>query len=293
MHGYSVFIHLLLFFSLVLSTGKSFSRDIDISDYLLEKVYDLPAEVSETSGLIFYDSLIWTFNDSGNRAVLYGLDIITGEIKKRIFFKNAVNNDWEDITQNENSIFIADVGNNSGDRRDLTIYILDKDSINFMEKQHAEVKKIQFGYEDQTTFSSDLFNTQYDCEAIYYDHDSLYILTKNWVDENTSIYSLPSVPGIYKARLISVFDSQGLITGADHNINSGAVVLCGYKQYVPIILHFGRFSLFDTDLSKLSRLELFSEFGLQVEGICFIGDEIFVSAENSSEIQSLYKLVEN
>jgi hypothetical protein len=95
----------------------------------LVRLFDLPKEVTETSGIVIYDSLIWTFNDSGNDPILFGLDLETGDIKKRIYLQNAVNTDWEDITQDKRSIFIADVGNNSGNREDLTIYILSKDSI--------------------------------------------------------------------------------------------------------------------------------------------------------------------
>ncbi len=91
--------------------------------------YLLPDEVSETSGLIYYDNALWTINDSGNAPILYKLSPETGEVLQRIQIANATNKDWEDLAQDEEHIYIGDFGNNMGKRSKLKILILEKNNI--------------------------------------------------------------------------------------------------------------------------------------------------------------------
>jgi len=67
---------------------------------IIEK-YDLPATISETSGLLFFNGKLITHNDSGDAANLYELDTITGNITRTININNATNVDWEDVTQDD------------------------------------------------------------------------------------------------------------------------------------------------------------------------------------------------
>ena len=57
----------------------------------------LPEEVRETSGLFFHNGRLWTHNDSGGKAILFGLDTTTFEVVQRITLANAKNKDWEDV----------------------------------------------------------------------------------------------------------------------------------------------------------------------------------------------------
>ena len=82
----------------------------------------LPDEVKETSGLLFFNGKIITHKDSGNAANLYELDSVNGNILRIIAINSVTNTDWEDITQDENHIYIADIGNNNGNRTDLNIF---------------------------------------------------------------------------------------------------------------------------------------------------------------------------
>ena len=67
-------------------------------------LYELPKMVEETSGLIFFDDLLWTHNDSGGEAVLYGMDTANGQIVRRLIFPEIKNSDWEDVALNEEFI---------------------------------------------------------------------------------------------------------------------------------------------------------------------------------------------
>ena len=41
--------------------------------------FNLPKEIKESSGLLYFDNAIWTHNDGGNKPVLYKLDPETGK----------------------------------------------------------------------------------------------------------------------------------------------------------------------------------------------------------------------
>jgi hypothetical protein len=258
--------------------------------YLLEKVYDLPEELSETSGIIIYDSLLWTFNDSGGKARIYGVNVTSGKISKTIEITNGKNKDWEDIAQNKEYIFIGDFGNNDGSRRDLRIYMIPKQSLTNQKFQLTDAFKIDFIYEDQEDFTPAMFANQYDCEAMIATEDSLYLFTKDWLNLQTTVYSLPASRGKFKAKHVHDFESEGLVTGADYNFSDKKIVLCGYNLFYPFIIVINNIN----DLKILNRIEFEEISGLQIEGIAFVNDNRFyVTNESSSEIQALYKIVLN
>jgi len=188
----------------------------------------------ETSGLFDFDDLIWTFNDNTD-TTLYGLDT-NGEIKKKINLNKLKNIDWEEISQDSLYLYIGDFGNNSeGNRRDLAIYRIDKKSI-FTDT--PQIETISFSYSNQNDFSTLKPNTtDFDCEAFVVLHDKIYLITKQWKSEKTSIYSLPKDPGTYVAQLKETIDIHGLITGATAVPSKNQIVLCGYSKLLqPFVL---------------------------------------------------------
>lgn len=124
---------------------------------------DLPEILQETSGLLFWDTELITNNDSDDTK-LYAINPETGEITQEFDLKGTKNTDWEEITQDENFIFIGDFGNNlSGNRKDLKILRVTKSSLL---ANKPEIDTINFSYEDQIDFSAKPSNqTDYDCEA--------------------------------------------------------------------------------------------------------------------------------
>ncbi len=258
--------------------------------YRLEKVFDLPDEISETSGIIIYDSLLWTFNDSGGEAEIYGINLGSGVISKTIRVTNGKNKDWEDIAQNQEYIFIGDFGNNDGSRKDLRIYMIPKKSITSQKHQLSEALMIDFSYEDQEDFTPAVFANQYDCEAMAATGDSLYLFTKDWLNLQTSIYSLPSSGGKYMAKHVCDFESDGLVTGADYDHNNKRFVLCGYNLFYPFIIVINDLA----EMKVLKKIEFEEISGLQVEGIVFADvNRFYMTNESSSELQSLYRIILN
>ena len=158
-------------------------------------------------------------------------EYLESHIKNAIFFdldKNsdqntdlphmlANNNDWEDICFDSSYIYIADFGNNYGNRQDLVIYKVSiPDYLNTSDNT-VVAEQINFSYSDQTTFQSNPYNSNFDAESIISFNDSLYIFTKNWVDNKSNVYSLTKNVGTYIASKVDSLDVQGLITAAEYN----------------------------------------------------------------------------
>lgn len=183
--------------------------------------------IKESSGLIAFDSLLWTHNDDHD-TTLYGLDLF-GKIKKKITLANVKNNDWEEISQDDTHLYIGDFGNNStGNRTDLKILKIDKKS--FLAHQ-PKIDTISFSYSSQTDFSPKKANsTNFDCEAFVILNDSIYLFSKQWKNSKTSLFVLPNTAGTHIAKFKKTLDTKGLVTAATLIPNEKGIVLCGYSK---------------------------------------------------------------
>lgn len=226
----------------------------------------LPQEVSETSGLIFYNGRIVTHNDSGNDPLLYELDTTSLEVVRTVRIGNAVNTDWEDICQDDNYIYIGDIGNNTGDRRDLRIYRISKTDYDLSDLPDAEI--ISYAYSDQDDFSS-MQNSDWDAEALIVNNGQLLVFTKQWQSNGTRAYTMPALPGNYSAGFLGSFDIKGLITGAVLNRESTVAYLCGYNRFLqPFVVRIPGFDINHPFGGPVLKTTL--QTGLaQIEGITY------------------------
>ncbi len=195
------------------------------TNYALEQIAILNTPILETSGLAFFDNQLWTHNDSGNEDKIYQIDTTTGVILNTVIVANSENTDWEDLAEDDTHIYIGDFGNNAGNRTDLKIYKCLKTQL---ASGIATAEVIEFSYEDQTDFTTNNNSNNYDCEAFFFYNDSLHLFSKNWVDQQTRHYVIPSQPGTYVAPVRESMDVQGYITGADIS-DDGVVALIGYN----------------------------------------------------------------
>jgi len=192
------------------------------------KSWDLPQSLNETSGLIQWNDSFWSNNDNTD-VTLHRIDT-AAVILETIFPLQSVSNvDWEEIGQDEQYIYVADVGNNSnGNRTDLRIYRILKNSL---QTGNQAVDTIYFNYEDQVDFTpSGANNTDFDCEAFIVSSDSIFLFTKQWVSSKTAIYAMPKFPGTYVAQKKGELNVNGLITGAVRLENQNLLLLCGYNS---------------------------------------------------------------
>ena len=195
------------------------------TNYSLNEIAILPTLILETSGLAFFENQLWTHNDAGNEDKIYQIDTTDGTILNTVIIANSDNKDWEDLAEDGTHLYIGDFGNNDGDRTDLKIYKVPKSQL---ASGIATAEVIEFSFADQTDFTPSNNNTDYDCEAFFFYNDSLHLFSKNWIDQQTRHYVVPSQSGTYVAEVVEAMDVQGLITGADINEN-GVVALVGYN----------------------------------------------------------------
>ena len=246
--------------------------------------FTLPNQVKESSGLVMFNGKLWTFNDSGGEPILYAVDTTSHQIVQQITVSSAFNMDWEDITMDEEYLYVGDMGNNSGDRDDLVVYKILKSSIPINGNSSVQASAIKFSYADQKDFSKSKEHN-FDCESIVSAGDSLYLFTKNRADQYCHIYSLPKQSGTYSIQRKDRFNTQGLITGADYDATTGQVLLTGYtpQTYIPFAWILFDFQDHDFFQGNKRRIELQNTLSTQVEGVTFYAPhQAFISAEKSS-----------
>lgn len=253
-------------------------------------VNPLPKELTENSGLLEMDDDLYIgLNDGGNEAVLYLFSLKRRSGTRIVKINNAQNVDWEDLTMDSLYIYIADSGNNDGDRKDLTIYRVKKDDLR--KHTEADAEKITYSYNTQTKFSSSSKNN-FDCEALICVGDSLYLFSKNRGNKKTDLYSLPKVPGDYKAIHTGQFEAMGLITSAAYRktASKSELVLIGYdnrgKNYNGFMIYFPMVNG-NHFLSGVSKRVDFNT-SLQIESVMFHGDQhVYISNEEGGGKEGL------
>lgn len=280
--------------SLFIILLSSFSLQAQIEN--IKEKYSLPETVSETSGLLFFNGKLITQNDSGDAANLYEIDTITGNISRTVNITNATNVDWEDITQDETYIYIADFGNNSsGNRKDLKIYrVLKTDYLN---NTSITSETITFSYEDQTDFTSQPNSTNFDAEAISVYKEQLVIFTKNWKDNTVNAYTIPKSIGNHTAKKVSSYNSNGLITGSTYNKDDDSFLLSGYTNPSgsPFLIHVKVNGITNDDIfsGEIERTDINSSISAsQIEGIALISDKkYFLSREKVNTVFNGFPIV--
>ncbi len=255
----------------------------------------LPEAVNETSGIIFYNGRLITHNDSGNSPELFEIDTLTQQITRIVQVSNAENVDWEDLAQDQDYIYIGDIGNNSGDRTDLAVYRISK--VEYDSSNTVSAERIGFSYEDQTDFNP-TSNSDWDAEALTVLRGQLTLFTKRWQSGGSSVYAIPSTPGEHMAINLGSTQFSGLVTAATYNNVTNVLYLLGYSQLLqPFLVRYedppGPFSF--SGNGEFSNLNI----GLaQTEAITFVDANIyyitserFVSSSPPISLEaSLYRL---
>ncbi len=254
----------------------------------------LPPAMVETSGLIFWNNRFWTHNDNSDTH-LYALD--TNQINGYQLYAipGVSNKDWEELAQDDAYVYIGDFGNNAnGNRTDLHILRIEKQSLL---AQMPLVDTIRFSYALQTNFNpAGPNNTDFDCEALVVSSDSIYLFTKEWVGQGSSLYVLPKEPGNHVARFKAAYHVQGLVTGAAYLEDRKLVILCGYSTLLQPFL-FLLYDFRERDFFSGNKRKVTVNLPLhQVEGIatangltCFISNERF-SQSIITTVQQMHRL---
>ena len=276
MKNFFIFIVVFCFNTTIVFSQKS--DTLALNSNTSKKI--LPLEIDENSGLIYLKNLLFTFNDSGGKPEIYTFNPVDGSIKNTIYLKNASNIDWEAITTDGETIYIGDFGNNRGNRKDLSIYKIKIDEINFeLAQQEVENLKITFEIEGQTTFENLNRKNDFDIESMVFYNQKIHFFTKEWVSMQTTHHTLN--PNILHqiSQKIETFPVSYCVT--DASIDQNNLLLVGYTK--ESLAYLSIFTISDNELffnQPQQKIFLGLTPGIgQIEGITTSDKHIYISGE--------------
>ncbi len=269
---------IILIILLLFVAANAFTQISDI-----EEKFNLPKILKESSGAIFLNGRLISHNDSEGQNALFELDTLSRKVVRTITIDNATNEDWEDIAQDETSIYIADIGNNDGNRTDLKIYKINKND--YLNSENVTAEIINFSYADQTDFTERPQRNEWDAEALIALNTSLVLLTKNWVNGLTKAYRIPKNSGTYSVTpQMTKLPADGMITGATYNPATKKIYSVGYTKLLQPFIFICEDFTDDDIFSGINTRILLSELGFeQTEAITHVEDNrYFVTSESFS-----------
>lgn len=239
-----------------------------------------PVLVTECSGLVQslrYSGIFWALGDGGSGAVVVPVTATgalapgwTGPVR----VEGWKNYDWEDLAlDGKGNLIIADVGNNSGRRKQLMLHFVREpkpgDSV------VRPTRTLRVHYEDQKEASPD-----FDCEAVFCADDRIFFLTKRRSDGQTVLYRLSgdSPHRSNALRRVSSFPVDGMVTAADVSPDGKLVAVLTYTAVW----------VFDYDRRKGDifggRVQRLPFFAWQGEGLAFDGNSSLMVANEQGQL---------
>ena len=264
------------------------TAEIDTAEIVSKIV--LPKIINETSGLEFYNNNFITHNDSGGEPSLYVFNEM-GEVIETIGLnKNPdfeiENNDWEDITNDNEYLFVADTGNNFGNRDNLNIIRVSKGT-DFMVDGIIEIS-----YSDQESFFPRPKH-KYDAEAIIVIEDKIALFSKDRENQNTDLYLVDKNQNGSQILTSEVsYNVNTLITGGDYDEDRNLLALVSYNsngnQY---LLLFENFKLNNLENNTFKKFKIPLEQA-QIEAVKIIDEKTFWVTSEDEGIGSpfMYKI---
>lgn len=289
-----------LFLASAILGGSLSSLSLQAEDWSLERVGSLEHPgLPEVSGVTRASSpgLFWVHNDSNHPARLFAIDR-TGAVRMPAYLAarqgevpwpglellGAHNVDWEDLTSDGDTLFVADLGNNGNARRDLGIYVLPEPN----PLETAAARPLTFlpvRYPEQVAFPGDRWH--FDCEALFAVDGELYFLTKhraageiNGFQPTTALYRLDTrhTDRVNVLTAIGGVRELGVVTGADASPDGERLAVLTYVA----VWIFERPAERDDWLSGESRRLAFNPLQTrQIEAVTWIDDDtLFLANEN-------------
>ena len=245
--------------------------------------------INESSGLVnssLWPEVLWTLNDSGDKARIFpvksdGSSIIpewSKEWYEGLNIHGAYNIDWEDIAKDDKgNLIIGACGNNYNYRRDLCLYFIQEPNP-YSAVETRVFKTVFFKYPDQKKFPPAKDNRNFDCEAVFYDNESVYFLSKNRSNSNTKLYKLSELKTdvVNELVLLGEFPVGGMVTAADIDKSGNRIAVLTYNS----IWLFEKPSDSDNYIKgKSYYLPLNEEVTKQCEAVAFMGNDLIISNE--------------
>ncbi len=261
----------------------------------IEVVTALPNEIKESSAceISKASDLVWTIEDQGNENLLFGFNK-NGELIRKIRITNVENNDWEDLSSDDQgNLYIGDFGNNDNERQNLAIYKINPSDLNKEEVEASEI--VQFYYPEQKDFPPKKKDKVFDVESFLVFNNKFYLFTKNRssdFDGTTSIYrvennSQTKLPAKKLSEFVTCDNfNHCAVTSAAISPDKKKVALLSSDK-VWIFTDFKEDDFFSGN-AKTIELENFT----QKEGLCFETNEsVLITDEAEKKGESLlYRL---
>lgn len=261
----------------------------------LATLTELPKNIKESSAceVVKGSDLIWTLEDQKNENVIFGFTK-TGELKRTIKITNVENNDWEDLTSDDQgNLYIGDFGNNDNERQNLAIYKINAQDLAKDEVEASEI--IQFYYPEQTEFPPKKNNRIFDSESFFIYNNQFYVFTKNRSSKFDGTTELYRVENNAKERLPAKKISSFVTCDNFNHCAVTSAAISPDKKKVAILSSdkvwlFTDFKGDDFFSGKSQIIEL--ESFTQKEGLCFENNQsILITDEAEKKGNSfLYQL---
>ncbi|MEQ8954897.1 MAG: hypothetical protein RL120_12260 [Gammaproteobacteria bacterium] len=268
--------------------------------------------IAEMSGIIrqYGSDIYWVHNDSGDQPRIFAIDldgntVVPDALRDRFYgdqpepgkspwpgihIEGAENVDWEDMASDGLHLYLADVGNNFNNRRDLGIYQVRWTEIG--EKESAAVNRhIPVSYPEQDSFPS--ANRHFDSESLFFANGSLYLITKhrmplpsNAMAPGANLYRLDTMDEDQDNSLTLIDHHPGVTaaTAADLSPNNSRLAVLTYSA----LWVFERPEIADLWLSSSARRLDFPEDSVgQVEAVVWEDSDTLIF---TNEQRNIYRV---
>ncbi len=268
---------LFILFSIITSISLSAQQNYEWLKIKKYKVAELDDKIEENSALSFLGNRLFTLNDSGHPAELHEIDFSTGKTISSTKIDSIRNFDWEALTNDGNYFYIGDIGNNWGVRKDLKIYRVSTDSLQYK-------GEILYHYPEQTDFTKKPQANNWDAESLIHIDGKLNLFTKEWESYRTTRYEIPTTIQNEKIGAQKLEDFDLGYASTDAAYFDGKLYIVGYTKKTEVFL-----TIFNEDENGLFFTQKPKKFYLgsstavgQIEGISVSADGIYISGERFS-----------
>ena len=239
-----------------------------------------PSLVTECSGLVQslrYSGIFWALGDGGSGAAIVPVTE-DGKLARGwngpVAVTGCKNFDWEDLALDDRgNLIIADVGNNSGRRKQLMLHFTPEPRPGV--RSVVPTRSLRVHYADQKEPSPD-----YDCEAVFSAGGRIYLLTKHRSDKRTRLYRLEgdSTKRSNPLRLVDSFEIGGMVTAADASPNGKMVAVLTYTALWVFEYDRASGSIFRKGVRKTPF------FGWQAEAVAWDGNDSLVIGNEQGQL---------
>jgi hypothetical protein len=239
-----------------------------------------PSLVKECSGMVQslrYNGIFWVLGDGGSGAAIVPVTAggkLAPGWSGPVAVTGCKNFDWEDLALDDRgNLIIADVGNNSGRRKQLMLHFTPEPRPGV--RSVVPTRSLPVHYTDQKEASPD-----YDCEAVFSAGGRIYLLTKHRSDSRTRLYRLEgdSHKRSNPLRLVDSFEIGGMVTAADASPNGKLVAVLTYTALWVFEYDRATGSIFRKSVRKAPM------FAWQAEAVAWDGNDSLVVGNEQGQL---------